>query len=162
VKSINNLSSRDGTLRFQASSLELVNFKYRCAIVGKKKRVKRNQYADLGRKKKEREKEERTFKREIPFRRVEPERGAPKQQHTEGFFRLRSCPPSRASERANERTSERANERAARCIPVKSHASQRWLSRALVGEVIVLTGVYRSSTLCVYGGISHWRVVGGG
>jgi len=146
VKSINNLSSRDGTLRFQASSLELVNFKYRCAIVGKKKRVKRNQYADLGRKKKEREKEERTFKREIPFRRVEPERGAPKQQHTEGFFRLRSCPPSRASERANERTSERA----------------RWLSRALVGEVIVLTGVYRSSTLCVYGGISHWRVVGGG
>lgn len=32
---------------------------------------------------------------------------------------------------------------------------------SLVGEVIVLTGVQHSGTLCGYGGISHWRVVGG-
>lgn len=39
---------------------------------------------------------------------------------------------------------------------LKVVASQRWLSPgSLVGEVIVLTGVYRSSTLCGYGGISH-------
>jgi len=49
---------------------------------------------------------------------------------------------------------ERASER--RCIPVKSRGfATVAVPSSLVGEVIVLTGVYRSSTLCGYGGISH-------